>query len=254
MISVLVPSFRDEALVRLLNNMEHREAGSTSLVIVLDNGLDPKTLQAWPKVKSIQVPSDPFVFSQAFNRGVDASPAWCDIVSLCDDVEILTDHWATALTTRCNNWPPEYGILSCVETTTGAAYGRVPDPDEVVELPDVALGPGIVIPRPILDEIGPWDESFVGYGFEDFDYGVRLLHAGYLLGITGSVMLDNASQASAWVKRLGSYEAVVAKADESFQRFHEKWFGRVPPKPWVIQRPKVSEHFFRQVCHCDLAR
>lgn len=251
MISVLVPSFRDAALVKLLTTMERREAGSTSLVIVLDNGLDPRTLRAWPNVRSIEVPSTPFVFPQAFNMGVAAAPSGHDIVSICDDVDILTDGWASSLMQRIEEWPKGYGLLTCAEMTTSSVYGRHPDATDIIELPDVALGAGIMLPRSILEEVGPWDETLVGYGFDDLDYGMRLFHAGYLLGITGAVLLDNVEQASAWVKRLGSYDAVVAKADANFQRFHQKWFGRVPDKPWVIERPKLAEHFFRQSCLCE---
>lgn len=252
MISVLIPSFNDLVLTRLLANMERRESGSTSLVIVLDNGLDPSTLKAWPSVRSIQVPSDPFVFSQAFNMGVAAAPAGNDIVAFGDDVDILTDGWATALMYRFGDWPAAYGLLACAEMTTSSVYGRNPDATDIIELPDVALGAGIMLQRSVLEEIGPWDETLIGYGFDDFDYGVRLLHAGYLLGITGAVLLNNVEQASAWVRRLGSYEAVLAKGEVNFQRFHEKWFGRVPPRPWVIERPTVAEHFFRQACRCEL--
>jgi GT2 family glycosyltransferase len=253
MISVLVPSFRDDVLVRLLTNMERREAMSTELVIVLDNGLDPATLEAWPKVRSITVPHEPFVFSQAFNMGVAAAPAHHDIVALGDDVEILTDHWASRMLWRLAQWPAAYGLLACAETTTASVYGRYPDTSDIIDLPDVALGAGIMIPRPILDLVGPWDETLVGYGFDDFDYGVRLLHVGCRLGITGVVMLENSRQASGWQRRLGSYEAVVAKGDVNFQIFHEKWYGRVPEKPWVIKRPTVADHFLRQACLCSNA-
>ena len=250
MISVLVPSFNDVMLGRLFRSMEESERGSTKRVIVLDNGLSSEIRGAWAHVHYVPVPSRPFVFSQAFNLGVAAAPLGDEIVALGDDVRIVEGAWLSRLEDRFALWPDGFGLLTCAEMSTASVYGRYPKTDEVIALPDVALGSGILIPRRVLAEIGPWDESFVGYGFDDFDYGVRLLHAGYLLGITGAVLLSCLAQAAGWVRRLGSYEAVLKKQNVNFRRFHEKWFGAVPPEPWLPQRPLVDEHWNRASCRC----
>lgn len=250
MIRVLVPSFRDDKITQLLRNMEQRERGSTEAVTVLDNGLSPDIFREWPHVSRITVPSDPFVFSQAFNMGVAASKPDDDIVSICDDAEILTEEWYSLLVWRFRHWPPDYGLLTFAEETTSSVYGKHPSAQDIIDLPDVALGPGIAIPRGVLDHIGPWDESLIGYGFDDFDYGVRLYHAGYELGITGAVLLRNREQASAWVKRLGSYEAVVDKTNVNYEIFHRRWFGVVPPQPYMIHRPEKEQHYERRGCTC----
>ena len=250
MISVLVPSFNDGMLMRLFASMEKSEPGSLRHVIVLDNGLSPKLIAGCPSPRYVIVPAAPFVFSEAFNTGVRAAHAKHDIVCFSDDVVIRSKGWFSALVERFDDWPDEYGLLTCAEQSTSTVYGHRLHPDEIVDLPDIALGAGILIPRRVLKQIGPWDETFVGYGFDDFDYGVRLLHAGYRLGITGAVVLDNLTQAAGWVKRLGSYEAVLAHQDINYYRFHEKWHGAIPEKPWVVQRPVTNDHFRRQGCSC----
>ena len=247
-VSVLIPSFNDGILMRCFASMERRQPGSMRRVIVLDNGLSPKLRAGPPQVTFVDVPSDPFVFPQAFNLGVAAAPRGHSIVALGDDLEILTDHWLSRIEVLVAHWPVGYGVLTFEEERT-----RETRPDYhggLYELQDVALGAGIVLPRPVLDEVGPWDETLVGYGFDDFDYGIRLWHAGYKLGISDAVLVRNERQAAAWVERLGSYEAVLARQDTNFEIFHRRWLGAVPAKPWVVQRPRAAEHFRRQSCAC----
>lgn len=247
-VSVLIPSFNNDLLMRCFASMEQRQPGSMRRVIVLDNGLSPKLRAECPEVQFVDVPADPFVFPQAFNRGVAAAPTGHAIVALGDDLEILTDNWLTKIEDLVAHWPANYGVITFEEERT-----RETRPDYhggLYELSDVALGAGIVLPRQVLDAVGSWDETLVGYGFDDFDYGIRLWHAGYKLGLSDAVLLRNARQATAWVERLGSYEAVLARQDTNFEIFHRRWLGTVPAKPWVVQRPRAMEHFRRQACAC----
>jgi len=248
-VSVLIPSFQDERLTALFTCMEAREPGSVASVIVLDNGLTGELHRHWPQARYLPVPGDPFVAAQAFNIGFAAVPD-DDVVVIGDDSEILTDQWLQRIMQLFDDWPMAYGLLSFAETTTPSVYGRMPPPLHPIEMSMVATGSSIAIPRRILREIGPWDETLVGYGFDDFDYGLRLLHAGYLLGVAGDVVLHTDAQATGWVKRLGSWAAMLEKLDVNFEIFHQKWTGRVPPKPWVVERPETDVHFKRFACHC----
>jgi len=248
-VSIVVPSFQDDRLIALFTGMEAREPGSVASVIVLDNGLTEGVRAQWPQARYLPVPGDPFVAAQAFNIGFAAVPEH-DVVVLGDDVEILTSNWLQAIRQLFDSWPMAYGLLSFAETTTPGVYGRMPPPLSPIEMPTVATGSGIAMPRRILKEIGPWDETLIGYGFDDFDYGLRLLHAGYLLGVAGDVMLHTDAQAAGWVKRLGSWEAMLKKQDVNFELFHRKWTGCVPPRPWVVERPETDVHFKRFACHC----
>jgi hypothetical protein len=239
-ISVLVPSFNHDLLERLLTSMEAHQVGSVSRVIVLDNGLDPLKRGPWTAVRYLGVPSNPFVFGQAFNRGVKFAEPEHDIVSMCDDIVMLTDNWLSKIEHLLATWPSDYGMLSLDQT--GERQG-------VKEMLDVQLGPALVIPRWVLNSIGPWDESLVGYGYDDYDYGIRMYHAGFKLGHWGGVQIRNVEQATGWVRRLGSYEAVLKAQDVNFEIFHKKW-GSEPPADRLPVRPTRDEHINRQHCTC----
>lgn len=246
MISVLVPSFRDGMLMRCFASMERSQPGSMDRVIVLDNGISTKLKWGCPSVRWVAVSADPFVFSRAYNLGAAAAPD-DDIVSLGDDLEILTDRWLDRIEMLLANWPTGYGAITLEEERTREA--RPSYDGGLCELPDVALGAGLVIPRVVLDEIGPWEEGLVGYGFDDFDYGIRLFHAGYRLGLTDVVKVRNERQASAWETRLGSYDAVLDRMKLNHAIYHQKWYGAVPPLG-EIARPTMAEHLNRQSCAC----
>src|SRR6266446_2491732 len=199
-ISVLIPSFRDGMLIRCFASMERSQPGSSASVIVLDNGISAKLKAGVPTVRFVPVPADPFVFSRAYNLGVAAAPEEHDIVSLGDDVEILTPRWLDRLEMLLSNWPEGYGAITLEEERTREARIGLGGPytGGLYELPDVALGAGLVIPRNVLAQIGPWEEGLVGYGFDDFDYGLRLFHSGYRLGLSDAVVIRNDRQATAW--------------------------------------------------------
>lgn len=241
MITVLVPSFDSNAIDRLLLNMEERQPLSTMSVIVLDNGLVRR-----PKARWVKVPT-PFVFSQAYNIG--CAQAWThDILSLADDVEILTDGWLDAVYDLSLSWPDGYGAITFEEEKT-----REFRPDYhggLITLPDVALGAALLVPRRVLETVGRWDESYVGYGFDDFDYGVRCFHHGLQLGLSDVIRYRDTEQARAWTKRLRSYEAVLDLQDLNAAMFHKKFYGTVPSDLRNIQRPRMAEHFNRASCTC----
>lgn len=246
MITVFVPSFRADRLTTLYESMEQSQPGSSHGVIVLDNGVDWSLA---PPFRKISVPGDPFVAALAFNIGFWIVPH-DDVVVIMDDVQICTPNWAARTEQLFRFWPKEYGVLTFAETTTAEIYGSVPPPLHPLGLKHVAFGSSVLIPRTILNLIGPWDETFVGYGFDDFDYGIRTWHEGYHLGIAGDVVLANEAQATGWVARLGSWDAVLERQDINARRFYEKWTGQIPANLRDIQRPRLEDHLGRARCGC----
>lgn len=241
---------------RLFQNMENRQKGSVRGIVVLDNGVDPWLRIDWPQMKCIIVPGHRmwsilngpslFVATQAFNLGFQAYPE-DDVVVLMDDVEILTDNWALRIEQLFRHWPNEYGILTLCETSTTEGQPAALNPRE---LEIVAFGSSLLIPRRVLNHVGPWDPSFVGYGFDDFDYAIRCWHKGYKIGVAGDILLHNAAQATGWVEKLGSYEKVLEKQDINAAVFYTKWYNELPSNLRDIKRPHVAYHFKRQGCKC----
>lgn len=75
--------------------------------------------------------------------------------------------------------------------------------------------------RQVLEELGPLDERFIGYGFDDDDYCRRLTIAGYRLGIAPGVMVEHGSLPSTF--RGQGRAAGSDMLAQNRQLFSEKW-------------------------------
>ncbi len=101
-----------------------------------------------------------------------------------------------------------------------------------------------VIPRWIWDEIGPLDQEYVGYGWDDTDYFLRVLHAGYKIGITGAACIRHKGTVA--FKRAG---LTKERGWLNYDRFHAKW--GIPPDPnRETKFLPAAPHFRRQACGC----
>jgi GT2 family glycosyltransferase len=54
----------------------------------------------------------------------------------------------------------------------------------------------VYIPKVVYDRVGPLDERFIGYGFEDNDYCTRVLQAGLQLGIWDGCIVEHGGELS----------------------------------------------------------
>jgi GT2 family glycosyltransferase len=71
---------------------------------------------------------------------------------------------------------------------------RTGAPWEMAEIqPKDAMLNALLVPMSIYQTVGPLDEAFVGYGYDDTDYGLRTLDAGFKLAIYQRVVVDHES-------------------------------------------------------------
>lgn len=217
---VVVPSRYDDLCDGFLGSMENSQPGSTAAVIVADNGLSPELKARWTRVQFVSVEASPFCYAKAINTCVElAHPE--DTLILGDDMIMQTPRWLDIAARFLHRWPLSYGALNLLQNSQHQEA-------EVVESP-VALGLGVTfIPRHIWDAFGPWDERYDGgYGYEDWDYNMRLWHKGFLVGWTNVLRVAHAGSAT-WRRKLGSYEAVIGRCMSSHQLFYAKWGLPVP--------------------------
>lgn len=213
--------------------MEHSEAGSSSAVIVGDNGLAPKFRDKWPRVTFVTVET-PFVYGAAINQCAATVPD-SDLLIIGDDAEIMTPDWLTKCEQLSAGWPSEYGLLNLSEPSTSELYGASGAPFESESL--VAFV-ATLIPRGAWNEIGAMDLRYTGYGYDDFDYCVRLLHAGYRLGITDAATIKHVGSAT--------YGSDIRElTTRNMELFSRKWQTNVP-----LGFPSAKPHFRRQECDC----
>lgn len=207
MISVLIPSKTDEYMDVLLTSMEQRQAGSTERVIVADNGLSMTLRDRWSGGGIDFVPYDgAFVFAKAINLCASVVPADYDLLVLNDDTEILTDNWLAALegVLRAENTQP-YGLLGL------QIRGGVGNPEqvyralrlgEIFDCKKVVCFVAVVVRWQAWGQVGPLDEQFTGYGYDDDDYNVRVRKAGWKIGVVWSPVVQHGK---AGLPHSGSY-------------------------------------------------
>lgn len=245
MLRVITPSFNDDLLDRFLTSLEVSEAGSSGRVIVGDNGLSPACRARWPLLDYVSVPSDPYVMSTAINRCVARTRHDEDLLMLGDDIEMLTPSWLSRVERLLAEWPAEYGLASLAEPSTLSTLGALDVRESPVSIAFVCT----VIPRATWNVIGPMDERYTGYGYDDIDYDMRVLHHGLKLGVTGAAVIKHEGTVG-YRRRLGSWEAVNEHCLTSYRLFHLKWGLPMPPVPEIRLIP-VGPHFKRQGCPCQ---
>lgn len=240
MIAAIVPSFSDDLLQVLFESMERSQVGSVRAVIVGDNGLSEAFRHPWPQARYVPVPADPFIGAQAINLCVAAAPAVADLLLLNDDMEVISPAWLERIEAVVTTLPAEIGIVNTTDLSVPA--GTIVTAERAVAFL------GGVIPRRTWDAIGPWDERYTGFGYDDTDYCFRLWHAGYAIGRTGVAHINHTGSVG-YMRRLGSWDACQAHCNRSFEAFYAKW-GLPMPSPRQIEGFDAAPHMNRVHCQC----
>ena len=220
----MIPSARGENLVRCVGALFDRHPGlPPNRVIVIDNGarkaesLMPQGMTWIPGVK-------PFIFSRNVNLGV--AKAWemggDFVVIMGDDVLALTPS-GFEMMVQCMTADPTLGILSAAicglvgngnqnhDGTPGAAVSRSED--------SYLCFVCVMITRRVWEKVGPLDEQFVGYGYEDNDYSNRVRQAGFKLGVLNTCAVNHRDVPSMF----RSGEHLLEKFEENRQIYLKKW-------------------------------
>lgn len=199
-VAVLIPSRTDEYLDRCLKSLHDEQPGSLldAPVIVGDNGISPHCRTSWEQfgVTFVDV-RRPFVFAQAINTCAANAPLNADLLILNDDTTMVTRDWLTILQgllddTR-STYLERYGMLSLmIDGGVGNEDQKVRSrPLLVQESPRVICFVAVVVPRAVWDVVGPLDERFTGYGYDDNDYNIRVRRAGFKCGVLGAVTVTH---------------------------------------------------------------
>lgn len=238
MLRVVTPSRTDEYINCLLESLEASQPGSAKRVVVADNGISEQYRYFWTQhgVTFVPVPSDPFIFARAINLGVAATQPDDDLLILNDDTEMLTPLWAdTAETMLRRVGLRNYGMLSL----SISAKENVGNHDQAL---DVNLNPNggvkesmkticfvaVVIRRSTWDAVGPMDERFVGYGFDDNDYNCRIWNSKKRVGIVSTLVVKHGKTKFPFSSSFARYNS-MEKLNEMFNQnkdlMNDKYVG-----------------------------
>lgn len=203
-------------------------------VSALDNGVDIIVVDDGARLTHPDLPVAwvdgvrPFVFARNVNRGIETAflrGAGVAII-LNDDALLATRSGFTMLGEEAVRFP---GILSAavLGATGNARQNPVAQASSLCAirleervLPFIA----VAILRPLWSRIGPLDERFVHYGWEDNDYCRRVLDAGGRLGIYDGCVVRHGALPSTF--RSGNGAGNVAPNGALYA---EKYRGRLLP-------------------------
>ena len=231
MIRPIILSRTDTFIVPLFESMERNQRGALGGVIVADNGLSPEVKKAYFQPAYVPVPN-PFCFSKAVNMADACTRTSDDLMILNDDTEAATTNFLYRLEKLLDD-NRDYGIVSC--SIEGGAYnkqnikynGEDVSKSDIIEEPSVTLAfIAVVISRQCWSAVGPMDERFTGYGYEDNDYCLRARKAGFKTGITRSVIFkhgrDGRAHSSSFLKYNGERKWNELRTQNQIL-FNEKW-------------------------------
>ena len=149
---------------------------------------------------------EPFVFSKSVNLGLKSSGKH-DIILVGDDVRFLTQGF--------------------VEKFRNIAYS---DPKIAVVVPKVEPKGGSIficcyIRRDVITSVGPLDERFDKYGYDDVDFYTRYESMGYHTQPTDTVVVSHPTSGTSYFRRQDNEGApnVMAECAEMQKKFEEKW-------------------------------
>jgi len=228
-ISVLIPSRTDAYLIRVLEALLYHGGfgvGSQRRIIVGDNGLAERP--AHPSIVYVDVPQ-PFNFSQAINFCAAAAPSQHDLFILNDDA-LPTSFYFPVWVEHAIKWGMEQGF----GLTGPRIEGGVGNDDQrqttrlgtFLQTYKPICFMAAAIPRHVWDQIGPMDERYTGYGFDDADYCRRVVEAGYRLGVAGWFSVEhgiNGMPQSGTFQRIYGHDTYSEMGQRAMRIFTDKW-------------------------------
>lgn len=199
------------------------------------------------KVDNIKIP---FLYSKYCNIGLQSAKD-SDVILCNDDMECLDKDFFYRLQEIIYKYP-KCGILSpLIEGGIGNDYQRYPAVSSIwntapVKIKKFNLSTScleqnelfikinicficIYIKREVINQIGFFDESFIGYGFDDDDYAVRAKEAGWEIGTTRQLHVKHGDGTLGMLDYGKNYSCTLAKAPlkesnkEIFLRKHKQY-------------------------------
>lgn len=224
-VDVVILSANAKNLRRCLEALFRNEpALPKGRVIVVDDGAGMELEGVFPEVAWVKG-AKPFVFSRNANIGI--SKAEGDVLLLNDDARLATRFGVHSLAYAARS-RDEVGICSAavagfVGNPAQLVNGRAP---AALRYADSTLAfVAAFIPRATLERVGPLDERFTGYGFEDNDYCTRCFNEGLALAVYDGCTVEHDRADSTFRSR----PDIKRLFDQNMRIFREKWGDQALP-------------------------
>jgi hypothetical protein len=197
--SIVILSSRASNLVACVQSVLANEPDlPPERIVVVDDGARQEAEPLLPGVRWLAGLS-PFVFARNANLGIQAADT--DVILLNDDARLETPGGFTTLVGQVSRQERPGICSAAVRGMVGnprqlAVAGPPTGPDGRPEFriePVTLAFVCVCIPRSVYANLGPLDERFCGYGFEDNDYCARALQAGLDLTIWDGCVVEHGS-------------------------------------------------------------
>jgi hypothetical protein len=218
--TVVVPSDSEASLSASVEAVLKAHPGMDSKRIYVPSKALKASSVAKESLKNLSFVNDQtnFCYARRVNLAIRAcAPA--DVVIMGDDVELMTPSGFDLLAEEA----PLRLLAASVEGRIGPWWQK--KGENHAEVPFISFT-CLYIPRMVLDAVGPLEEGFPGYGYEDTDYCLRARRAGFSCGVSGRVLIEHSVKiksafVSAFPENLPDMESAARAA------FHEKWRRRL---------------------------
>lgn len=211
MLSVVIPSKNAANLTRCADAVRKHEPNVR--IIVVDDGLGSVVVPEWTFfVDGIK----PFVFSRNVNIGIKA--AGTDDVVILNDDALLQVPGGFSILQEAAQEHPEYGLIASTCRNVGNS-NQWPQLVGLREDPRMVCFVAVLIPRRTIDAVGPLDEQFTAYGFDDDDYCLRVRRSGLKIGIHDGCYVDHSTLASTF----RGPDGPGGQLESGYQIFLRKW-------------------------------
>ena len=195
--TVVIPNHDPELAVELIESIRRTHTRMPRIIVVADG----HSRHFGPDVLTLSSVFPEFVFARNVNMGIKATIAsHRDAILINDDCVMTQPDCLFKLATLATK-VPKLGIMAPrIDGGVGQAVQSANQPwnkewDQVVTLGGDAPVCFICvwISYEMIKDIGPLDENFIGYGFDDNDYCLRARTAGWLTCISRDLVVKHGS-------------------------------------------------------------
>jgi GT2 family glycosyltransferase len=185
-------------------------------IVVVDDGARSSAEPALRAVRWI-TGIKPFIFARNANLGITAARK--DVILMNDDACLATPSGFSMLAAETRRHA-DTGICSA------GIRGVVGNPRQIAAaVPCFRYEPRAIafvcvfIPWRTYVTVGPLDERFIGYGFEDNDYCARIASAGLRIGVWDGCVVEHAERPSSFRTRTD----ITLLFEQNRQLYRSKW-------------------------------
>ncbi|MEF3274047.1 MAG: glycosyltransferase [Chloroflexus sp.] len=230
-----------EVTQRCLNSLRAKTKEVPYQLIIVDNGSTDGTVE-WVRNQAdvtLIANRENRGFAAGVNQGLAMVPPDHDVLLLNNDTEIIEEHWLAHLRSVANDHA-DYGIVGCLllfpngllqhagtympqhsfwgyQIGGGEPYiGQYPGIREV----EGVTGACMYIRRDVIKTIGGMDETYFSY-YEDTDYCLRVLQAGFKIVCTGGTRVVHHENSSTRLNNVNWWQMF----SHGQRIFLSKWLG-----------------------------